>query len=736
MLVRGVGFAILISSVADNAPSAWGQIVTQSEPQELQEGQVASLAPELWPGRLASMPEQVVRARSVSGETVRADGVDREAFMDRARVRQLGDVINRLTGVYMGGPIGENKDIRLRGLDKEFTRFQFGNLTLPDAGEKREFQVNRLSPLLIDSVQVVRNPTPEHESDGIAGRVIALPRKIPERFTVDLRGGLGGVDRFDTDLHEFGFALGDHPVPDFGYLFVFDYSHIPFDKELDKTVLKNGVFNRTETEHEEKPSQVVNFYADLAGYYAMGEVHFKPLVLRLEEDKTKSKLKSEVAKPLELELEDELKIGWNVGGTVTHIHRLDEDLQVQTDVSYVRSMEDKDKVKPKFKQSGANFVLDTTEFEDEDKHDGFWSLQPKLVVAHEFITPGEFKAGLDFRWRDRQREKTKLTVKASNGVVTNGGEPKDNYQLQEELYMGFVQNEMRLTEQWTLLYGVRLERALLTAESGAGVETDTVFNDVNPSIHTRYQFNDAWAAHAAISRSVNRPKFDELAPFVREDSTKFTVGNPELQPARSWNLDLGAEMNTPAVNLGVNLFHRQVTGVIEEVNTGTQISGKDVFRVENVGDGWVRGVELDQNFDFGLLAAEGKGLSLWANQAILDSELEEASGQRRRFKQQPRLIANFGADYWFEPTGTLFTVAVKYIGELQNLDGASREIEQEAWIVDCGIRQRITDQVSIFFDVINVTDQTKDKTKTTATDFETSSERVGRTFILGFRATF
>jgi len=41
-----------------------------------------------------------------------------EAFGDQ----RAGDVLKRLPGLFMGGPPGENKDVRLRGLDKEYTQ--------------------------------------------------------------------------------------------------------------------------------------------------------------------------------------------------------------------------------------------------------------------------------------------------------------------------------------------------------------------------------------------------------------------------------------------------------------------------------------------------------------------------------------------------------------------------------------------------------------------------------------
>lgn len=67
-------------------------------------------------------------------------GVNREQIDNRAN-RRVGEILKRMPGVYMGGAPGENNDVRLRGLDKEFTRIQLDDMTLPDGGEKRELQV-------------------------------------------------------------------------------------------------------------------------------------------------------------------------------------------------------------------------------------------------------------------------------------------------------------------------------------------------------------------------------------------------------------------------------------------------------------------------------------------------------------------------------------------------------------------------------------------------------------------
>jgi outer membrane receptor protein involved in Fe transport len=117
-------------------------------------------------------------------------GVRREEFIIRNN-RRMGDVIQRLPGVVVGGPVGENRDIELRGLDKSFTRVQVDGVQLPGPGDKREFSVHQLSSFLIESARVIRNPTAEFESDGVAGRVDIRTRQIPKELTFTM-------DRFST----------------------------------------------------------------------------------------------------------------------------------------------------------------------------------------------------------------------------------------------------------------------------------------------------------------------------------------------------------------------------------------------------------------------------------------------------------------------------------------------------------------------------------------------------------
>jgi len=103
-----------------------------------------------------------------------------------------------------------------------------------------------------------------------------------------------------------------------------------------------------------------------------------------------------------------------------------------------------------------------------------------------------------------------------------------------------------------------------------------------------------------------------------------------------------------------------------------------VFRIENVGDGRIWGVELEQRLHCALLDPSLEGLSLWSNQSVFDSPLTDASGRERPFNEQPESIINAGVEYQLAATGSRLSVAVKRVGELQKVGGQDEDETEDA----------------------------------------------------------
>ena len=318
--------------------------------------------------------------------------------------RRLGGALQRLPGVTMGGAPGERKDVRLRAIDKKFTRTEFGGVQLSDGGEKREFQVWRFPSFLAGEVEVIRNPTAEFEADGLAGRIRVDFREIPEERTIEASAAVGtGTDLDFGDQRSFQAAYGER-FGDFGVQLAFSRVADPLVKVKEK--LKGG--SLAETEDELKDLTFTDGFADFAWYGDNQTLHVRPLVLNLEEDKDKEKrkFKDGALDKLELETEDELKRTKAV--IVDHKWRLGGGVKLDSTFAWSDTDEDKDKLKEIFKADGA---LDKIETETEEKEDETFELKTAATVPFTLGVAHELKFGGAIRQRDRFKDKTKLEIK-------------------------------------------------------------------------------------------------------------------------------------------------------------------------------------------------------------------------------------------------------------------------------------------------------------------------------------
>jgi outer membrane receptor protein involved in Fe transport len=376
--------------------------------------------------------------------------------------------------------------------------------------------------------------------------------------------------------------------------------------------------------------------------------------------------------------------------------------------------------------------------ENEDKADRTFAADTKLTLPLGNDFAHMIKAGAAFRTRDRHRLKTKFESSAPAFAPVDKTGPKDNYFIDENYAAFFVQDTWHATQSLTVLGGARFERVEFASRTPATADVERSFNDFNPSLQTLWRVRPDTSLKFAVSRALNRPKFDELSPFEQDDGKKITLGNPGLAPSRAWKADFGVDFVRRDVFLAVNLFHQEVSGLIESVETGERRRNLPIVQVLNVGDGWVRGVELEQRL--GLRWANHRllrGLTFWSNQAWLRSEVTEyATGRIKPFNGQPRFLANLGFDY--EIGRVYFTVSARYVGERPG-DDASVDLKTQAaeYPVDAALHFRLGRGLSLFVEGNNVTDERKVETTLKADGSRIAKqEATGRAWLAGLRYHF
>lgn len=672
-------------------------------------------------------------------------GVTREEFGRRAN-RRAGDIVSRLPGVFMGGPPGDNKDARLRGLDKEFSRTQVDGLSLPDGGEKRELQLNRIPADLIQEVRVLRNPSPEFESDGLAGRLDFRFRPIPDKkLTGEFRLGAGRRNRTDGTRWLGSAVVAGRLNDRLGGIASFFYLDDPTYKfKTESEFAASGAARKSTLENESKPTTSRDFFADLAWTYGTGEIHLKPLRLSTLEEKVKTKTTYDLTKPAasdestDREIESKDKVG--EGLSLLHVHRFASAGRIlDTRVSWQRVTEGKeDKLVETYTEKNSVLGLAKLTVENEDKADRTFSADTKLTLPLGAGDTHLVKIGAAYRARDRHRLKTKTEAAAPAFTAVDKTGPKDNYLMDEDYSAVFVQDTWQATPTFSVLGGARFERVDFSSRTPATTDVKRTFNDFNPSAQTLWRVRPDTSLKFSVSRGLNRPKFDELSPYEQDDGKKITLGNPGLEPTRAWKFDLGADFVRRDVFLSANLYHQEVTGLIESVETGELRNNLPVVQVLNVGDGWVQGLEFEQRLGFRWTRRSWlSGLTLWTNQAWLRSEVTEAAtGNVKPFNGQPRFLANLGFDY--EIKRLYVTVSARYVGERPGDESsADLKTQRAEYPVDAALHYRLRPGLSLFLEANNLTDESKTETILKADGSRIAKEEsTGRAWFAGLRYHF
>ena len=669
--------------------------------------------------------DPAVRGLSCTGQTLRSEGLVGNTITQAERRglpegAEVGDLVKRLPGVVMGGAPGEDKDARVLGLDKEFTRTTIEGIAIPDGGEKRELKLDGIPSAFVGEAKVIRARRASMEADGLAGRVELkfreLPHGPPARGRYRGRGRRGGEEAYRSSL-----VFGERSSDNVAWQFGLSSNETP--REKIKTKIKGS---EVEDEDEFKRSQTNGLFFDLGLSGEAGNFRIKPIYLDASEDKDKTKLKfKDLARTdlSEREEEDETKdittygaiLGWDrqFGGT-----------RVEARLSHFTVTEDKNKTKLKTKFKGGVIDKIETEIETEDKEDTVTQLDLGGSTALAFAGgEGAFNYGI--RWRERDRFKRKIKTKDGKDET----EPKDIYDLEESYLAGYAELEWPVTSRLTVVPGVRVEYAETTGVAGDGTRNDGSDSFILPSIPFQYRFSDLWQLEGGVAAVVNRPKFDQLIPFEEEKGGEIKIGNPNLDPAHGYSFDFDFIRDTGAVRLGFGGFYRYLEDAIEEVTIGTR-GGKDIVSPENVGDGWTAGIILSQEVDMAALSPSLAGFYLSASQTFADSELrEKGTGIKRRFKDQPEFFGNL-ALRWESRDGrwSLGTVAI-YTGETKKDD---TEITKDQWDVGLRAAYKLTDRAELYLEADGLGDNEKVRIK----DGERDVEKIPGRLFVGLRATF
>lgn len=187
-----------------------------------------------------------------------------------------------------------------------------------------------------------------------------------------------------------------------------------------------------------------------------------------------------------------------------------------------------------------------------------------------------------------------------NGSITidRKKQPKDSYTAGNSIYAGYIASEYYPIAPLLVNLGVRYEISKqwvdYYTDGGKAERSELNKNDLFPSLNMKYQMNEKNSLRFAFSRTVTRPSFIEMAPFLYQESygSAQIRGNADLQNGYNYNIDLRYELfEKNGDMLSITAYYKHLKAPIERVQTLS--GGSAVHSFRNADNGMATGVEIE-----------------------------------------------------------------------------------------------------------------------------------------------
>lgn len=318
----------------------------------------------------------------------------------------------------------------------------------------------------------------------------------------------------------------------------------------------------------------------------------------------------------------------------------------------------------------------------------------QLQASHEF---GLFSTVAGIDWMSYNFDQRQDGEAASSSTQNTAKSNFDNIG-------GFFLSELHLLEKenLTLSAGIRYDDFNISVNAWKIREDLTVSRAVNkgswtPSLGIAYSPMDILKLRANYAKAFKMPLPRQLTGYTVMMSTPF-VGNPDLEPEKSDNFDIGFDLDWKSLFLSATWFYSDYKDMIgyETHNGADEHYGSKHYWYYNVDSAEIQGIELGVKFDI----ARSLGYDFLLEPYIYWTHLltfENGNGWKLPDRSQDSLST--GLVFSSGSIGMTASLDATYYGPQYMVDrvSGSSEIESQeklkdvgdAWVVDFSCNQRL-----------------------------------------------
>lgn len=299
-------------------------------------------------------------------------------------------------------------------------------------------------------------------------------------------------------------------------------------------------------------------------------------------------------------------------------------------------------------QAGFTYKDKTRDYASTRFYYNLNKLNPVLGSEEDIYTPSDFL--------------NQEAIENGQVSITRSQQPKDSYAAGNKIYAGYVLADIYPLENLLMNVGVRYESSkqwVNYADDGGKLQRRELnTNDLFPAMNLRYQFNKQQNLRLSFSRTVTRPSFIEMAPFLYQESygSAQIRGNADLKNGYNYNIDLRYELFADNGDMfSATAYYKHLDKPIEQIQTLS--GGATVHSFQNASNGMAAGLEVEFRKEL------VRDLRLGANASFMYTDVKLPEGgaytntQRALQGASPYLV---NADITYSPR----------LGEVQQLSAA------------------------------------------------------------------
>ncbi len=644
-----------------------------------------------------------------------------------------GDILKNMPSVAMGGSPNHNRDIRLRGLGSGYTQVLINGKNSGISGNNRETVLDQIPASAIDYIEIITNPSAEYQGDGINGIVnIVLKKgntddaiKGSISFLADNTDGYNGSLSLSQQKEKFEYYVGYDRLQ----------KNIDNDKFSDRTILKNGLYDGTQTIHQKEEKSFLNENFRVGGRYKLwkgaiissGFIFGRQLEVKNKDIEINTTKLDSSFKDRSFRTEPESKDSKFYEYSFDFRQAFKNNSVLKASISYLDFNQPKtkgieiQKIKLNGIYDGNPTLQEETEILKDDNY--FVNLDYTLPIGEK----NKVKMGYRLASLNRNLDNSLAKFNHSEGKWESSQSNQNNFIFSENTHALYVTDELNY-KFIKVNAGVRAEQTNLYNESPLdGIKKTSAYLMVLPSISAQFNIDRTQYIIAGFGKRVRRPAFKDLSPFLDDrDPLRIKEGNPDLKPEFSYNYELGYLKNFKNFNIGINIFHRDIHDLIEKVIT-EDANNIQYTRPDNLSGAFLTGVEIMSPAQLTKWWTVNASYSYFESQ--ISDPLFKGSAIKDQFKYAAKLIMDFNLEKQFN-----IQIAGNYLGPKPSQQAS----EKELYFIDCGISKTFLKNGQLMLRVSDVLDSVV-KRKTIATDKSINNETEntrGRIISAGLRWNF